>query len=239
MLIKALQDAGNGKWFSVLERESLPNLLNERKIIRQTRKEYAKISSSGRVAALPPLLFAPIMLEGGIIAYESNLITGGLGARYLGIGASTKYQRDSVTIYLRGVSVKNGRVIKSITTNKTIFSFSLDGAAFKFIGFKDLLETEAGFTTNEPPQMAVLEAIEKAVYALVVEGALDGLWEFEDPEKGKITTSKYLEEKRANGYVRLDGNGKVLEIKRNKNIKKIKKKKPRSRHIIIRKVKKE
>lgn len=160
MLIKALQDAGAGKWFTILERESLPNLLNERKIIRQTRKQYGGAKDNGKTA-LPPLLFAPILLEGGIIAYESNLLTGGLGARYLGIGGSTKYQRDNVTIYLRAVSVKNGRVLKSVNTSKTIFSFSLDGAAFKFIGFQDLLEAEAGFTTNEPPQMAVLERLKR------------------------------------------------------------------------------
>ena len=52
MLIKALQDAGRGKWFTVVEREGLSDLLNERKIIRQTRKEYG----GARIERLPPLL---------------------------------------------------------------------------------------------------------------------------------------------------------------------------------------
>ena len=212
MLIKALQDAGAGKWFTVLERESLPNLLNERKIIRQTRKQYAGSSKNGNPGGLPPLLFAPILLEGGIIAYESNLLTGGLGARYLGIGGSTRYARDTVTIYLRAVSVKNGRVIKSVNANKTIFSFSLDGAAFKFIGFQDLLEVEAGFTTNEPPQMAVLEAIEKGVYSMVIEGVTEGLWSFEDPVQGRQYVANYLREKYTTVTANFDENGKLKSI---------------------------
>jgi curli production assembly/transport component CsgG len=212
MLIKALQDAGAGKWFTVLERESLPNLLNERKIIRQTRKQYAGGVKKNGNLSLPPLLFAPILLEGGVIAYESNLLTGGLGARYLGIGGSTKYARDTVTIYLRAVSVKNGRIIKSVNTSKTIFSFSLDGSVFKFIGFKDLLEAEAGFTTNEPPQMAVLEAIEKGVYSMIIEGVTEGLWSFQDPVQGKQYVEKYLKEKYATVTANFDENGKLKSI---------------------------
>ena len=226
MLIKAMQDAGRGKWFTVLEREALPNLLNERKIIRQTRKQYE--GKAGTVK-LPPLLFAPIMLEGGIIAYESNLLTGGIGARYLGIGGDIKYQRDTVTVYLRAVSVKNGRVIKSVTTRKTIFSFSVDASIFKFIGFQELLEAEAGFTTNEPPQMAVLEAIEKAVHSLVVEGAIDGIWKFKDPKAGQKVIAEYLREKFPVMYARFDEKGQIVEISRNGKTRKFKSDKPRRR----------
>lgn len=212
MLIKSLQDAGDGKWFQVLERESLNNLLNERKIIRQTRKEYDATKQGGKYQKLPPLLFAPIMLEGGIIAYESNLLTGGVGARYLGIGANTKYQRDMVTIYLRAVSVKNGRVLKSVTTNKTIFSLGLDAGVFKFVGFRELLEVEAGFTTNEPPQMAVLEAIERATYSLILEGASEGLWAFKDPKMQGRLLAKYFKEKSAVVTADFDERGRLIAV---------------------------
>jgi len=195
--------------------------LNERKIIRQTRKQYDNGTKkngikSGNHALLPPLLFAPILLEGGVIAYESNLLTGGLGARYLGIGGSTEYSRDTVTIYLRAVSVKTGRVIKSVNTSKTIFSFSLNGAACKFIGFQELLEAEAGFTTNEPPQMAVLEAIEKAVYSMVIEGVIEGLWSFQDPVQGRRFVKRYLKEKYATVFANFDENGKLKSISTNR-----------------------
>jgi len=236
MLIKALQDAGAGKWFTVLERESLPNLLNERKIIRQTRKQYdnsaKKNGTKNGNHALPPLLFAPILLEGGIIAYESNLLTGGLGARYLGIGGSTEYSRDTVTIYLRAVSVKTGRVIKSVNTSKTIFSFSLNGAAFKFIGFQGLLEAEAGFTTNEPPQMAVLEAIEKAVYSMVIEGVIEGLWSFQDPVQGRRFVKRYLKEKYAPVFANFDENGKLKSISSNVKKKRLPKRRTRRSGIL-------
>lgn len=227
MLIKALQDAGHGKWFTVLERESLPNLLNERKIIRQTRKQYE--GRADRTGGLPPLLFAPVVLEGGIIAYESNLLTGGLGARYLGIGADTKYARDNVTVYLRAVSVKNGRIIKSVTTSKTIFSIGVDANIFKFIAFQSLLEVEAGYTSNEPPQMAVLEAIEKAVYSMIMEGILDGLWSFKDPEAGEEAIKKYLLEKNALVMAEFDHEGRLKAIKKNGKIQIVPSEKPRRR----------
>lgn len=188
MLIKVLEDAGNGAWFSVLERESLGNLMNERKIIRQTRKRYS--ANKAQTAPLPPLLYAPIILDGGIIAYESNLLSGGIGARYLGIGGSTEFQRDTVTVYLRAISVKTGKILKSVNVSKTILSVRTETGAFKFIDFQKLLEAEIGYTTNEPPQMAVKEAIEKAVHDLIIEGAISGLWYFSD----KLAAQKMLTE---------------------------------------------
>lgn len=212
MLIKALSDAGRGKWFSVLERESLTNLLNERKIIRQTRKQYLHKEVQNKIQPLSPLLYAPIMLEGGIIAYENDLLTGGLGARYLGIGGDTQFRRDTVTIYLRAVSVKNGKVLKSVTTSKTIFSIKLDVGVFKFVGFRELLEVETGFTSNEPPQMAVLEAIEQAVYALIVEGSVDGIWDFENPRHAQAVTQRYLRKKEKKVLLKVDEQGNVAQV---------------------------
>lgn len=212
MLIKALSDAGRGKWFSVLERESLTNLLNERKIIRQTRKQYIPKDAHNKIPPLPALLYAPVMLEGGIIAYENDLLTGGLGARYLGIGGNTQFRRDTVTIYLRAVSVKNGKVLKSVTTSKTIFSMKMDVGVFKFVGFKELLEVESGYSTNEPPQMAVLEAIEQAVYTLVVEGSIDGIWDFENPRYGQAIAKRYFRQQKMKARLRIDKQGNVTKV---------------------------
>jgi len=212
MLIKALQDVGGGKWFSVVERESLTNLLNERKIIRQTREQYLSEDDKKMISPLPPLLYAPIMMDGGVIAYETNLLTGGLGARYLGIGGSTEFRRDTVTIYLRAVSVKNGEIFKSVLTNKTIFSMEVNTGVFKFVSLKDILEVEAGLSTNEPPQMAVLEAIEKAVYSMVLEGVVDGLWSFKNPREGEPFIKKYLQEKNANVMAEFDASGNLVRV---------------------------
>jgi curli production assembly/transport component CsgG len=193
MLIKALQDAGGGRWFKVVEREGLANLLNERKIIRQTRAQY---KGGDDLPALPPLVYAPLILEGGIIAYETNLLTGGLGARYFGAGGSTEYRRDNVTVYLRAVSVKNGQTLKSVNTSKTIFSAAIEGGLFRFVSFQRLLEAEFGISSNEPPQMAVLEAIEMSVYSLIMEGMRDGLWSFADPVVGRRVFNKYQQNKK-------------------------------------------
>jgi curli production assembly/transport component CsgG len=192
MLIKALKEAGNGDWFTVLERESIANLLNERKIIQQTRQQY---SGEQQVSTLPPLLYSPLILEGGVISYQSNSLTGGFGAKYLGVGGDTEFQRDSVSIYLRTVSVQNGQILQSVDTTKTIFSVKVDLSMFKFVALKDLLEVEVGFTSNEPAQLAVLEAIEKAVYTTIIEGTLQGLWQFKDPQQAKAIIDEYQQEK--------------------------------------------
>ena len=84
ILIKALQDAGQGKWFRVVERHSLASLLQERKLIRTTRQ----ISDGEEAESLPALLFAGAYVTGGIVGYDSDVLSGGAGARVLGIGAS-------------------------------------------------------------------------------------------------------------------------------------------------------
>ncbi len=130
----------------------------------------------GENESLPPLLFGGIILEGGIISYDANIITGGAGLRYFGAGGSTKYRQDRVTVYLRAVATKTGKVLKTVYTSKTLLSQAVDIGLFRYVKFKRLLETETGYTTNEPSQLAVTEAIEKSVYSLVIEGLRDGLW---------------------------------------------------------------
>ncbi len=173
MVIEALKDSG---WFIPVEREGLNNLLTERKIIR-AGKNGAENSSG-----LPSLLNAAIMLEGGIVAYETNVSTGGLGAKYFGIGGSTQYRKDQVTVNMRAVNVNQGEIIKTVSSTKSILSAQVDVGVFRFVSFKRLLEAEVGYTTNEPPQMCVLEAIQKAVLAMIVEGILEGNWKLQNPD---------------------------------------------------------
>ena len=179
VLIKALQDAGDGSWFTVVEREKLDNLLKERRIIADMRERYLG-EKELNPKALPPLLFAGVLLEGGIIGYDSNTRTGGAGARYLGIGGDVQYREDTVTMYLRAISTKTGEVMVSVVSHKTIISVGIKGSAFKFVALDKLLELEAGITHNEPDQIATQQAIEKAVHAMIVEGAARGIWAFAD-----------------------------------------------------------
>ncbi len=84
-LIKSLQDSKN--WFKVVERVGLDNLVKERQLIRNQREVY-----EGKDARpLKPMTVAGIMIEGGIIGYDSNIRSGGNGARFLGIGGSQQY----------------------------------------------------------------------------------------------------------------------------------------------------
>ena len=185
ILLKALEDS---KWFVPIERENVGNLLNERKIIRSSRAQYGTEGESNSL--LPPLLYAGVILEGGIVSYDANVITGGAGVRYFGAGASGQYRQDRVTVYLRAVSTANGKVLKTVYTSKTILSQSVDIGLFRFVRFSRLLEAESGFTYNEPSELAVTEAIEKAVESLIIEGVYDGLWELD--EKRELASPAFL-----------------------------------------------
>jgi curli production assembly/transport component CsgG len=174
MLIRALQDSG---WFIPVERENLQNLLTERKIVRAL--EMPQPAGTPPVQ-IPPLLAASVLIEGGVVAYESNVRTGGVGARFLGIGMSTQYRVDQVTVNLRTVDIRGGQILQSVSTTKTIYSYELHPSVFKFVNVKDLAEFEAGTTRNEPTQLCVGEAIEAAVVHLIAQGIRAGNWALQD-----------------------------------------------------------
>lgn len=174
-LVKSLQEIGSGQWFKVLERGGLDNLIKERQLIRQMRELY-----QGKDAQpLPPMLFAGMILEGGIIGYDSNITSGGSGARLLGIGASTEYRQDEVTISLRAVSVATGEVLVSVNVAKTVLSFQDKAGVLKFFeaGTK-AVELETGAATNESMNKAVQLAIHAAVIEMIREGERKGHWTY-------------------------------------------------------------
>jgi curli production assembly/transport component CsgG len=174
-VIQALQEVGNGSWFKVVERIGLDNLIKERQLIRSTREQFE--DEKGK--QLKPLLFAGILIEGGVVGYDSNIATGGVGARYLGIGLQTEYRVDNVTISMRVVSVSTGEVLATISTEKTILSTSEGGSVFKFLDVGTrALEVEAGSTNNEPVNYAVRSAIEQAVVEIILLGEEKSLWKF-------------------------------------------------------------
>lgn len=196
MLIKALQDAGERRWFSVLDRSGLQDLVRERQIITEMRRQYRGESESEiDPAALGPLMHAGIILQGGIVGYDSNTQTGGFGARYLGIGGDQQWKLDTITVSLRAVSTESGEVLASVMAQKSIASASLRGSVFRYVALDELLELEGGVTANEPRQIAVQQAIEKAVVALVIEGAELGLWSFRDQSAAREMIGRYRLEK--------------------------------------------
>lgn len=177
-VIKALQEVGGGSWFQVVERVGLDNLVRERQLIRNTRDVYEKELPNGPTP-LKPMLFAGLLLEGGIVGYDSNVAMGGAGARYLGIGMQDEYRVDTVTVVMRLVSVSTGKVLMSVATEKTIASFRSGTDVFKFfdLGTK-IVESEIGWSVNEPVNYAVRAAVEAGVVELVYEGERKDMWEF-------------------------------------------------------------
>ncbi|MGS0681401.1 CsgG/HfaB family protein [Shewanella sp. 125m-7] len=172
-LAQALNDSS---WFIPVEREGLQNLLTERKIVRAGLK--------GDAASLTQLNSAQILMEGGIVAYDTNIRTGGAGARYLGIGASTQFRVDSITVNLRAVDIRTGRLLSSVTTTKSVLSKELTAGVFKFIDAQELLESEIGYTSNEPVSLCVAQAIESAVVHMIADGIWKGAWNLADSQLG-------------------------------------------------------
>jgi len=179
LLIRALKHAGNGDFFTVVERVGLDNLTKERQLIRSAREQT--LSDEEKKKALRPLLFAGVLIEGAVIAYETNLTTGGVGARYLGIGSSAQYREDSVTITLRMVSVATGEILIEVMTEKTIFSYGKSEDVFRFIeAGTELVEIEMGNSRNESTTIALTKAIESAVLEIINVGYDRSFWKYEE-----------------------------------------------------------
>ena len=175
ILLKSLEDAGNGKWFRIVERVGIDNLLKERQLIRTARDEA---SDSSRIR---PILYAGMILEGGIISYDTNIRTGGIGVRWLGIGPDTQYQEDVVTVSIRAISVQTGEVLLTVNAQKTILSYTAGVAIFKFFdnGTKNF-EQEIGITQTEATIHAIKSATDLAVEELIIQGEKKGMWEFKE-----------------------------------------------------------
>ena len=181
-VINALKAVGGpNPWFIVLEREGLDAIIKERQLIRSTRELYDGESDVNN--QLKPLKFAGLIVEGGIVGYDTNITSGGAGARYFGIGVSEQYRTDQVTVSIRLVAVQTGEIIISTSATKTIASYSSGGDVFRFLDMSTkALEIETGVATNEPVNYAIRTTIEHAIHNMIYEGIDKGLWEFKIEE---------------------------------------------------------
>lgn len=175
ILMQALSDSD---WFLPVEREGLQNILTERKIIRASLQ--SKADKEQEATELPPLTTSKLLIEGGIISYDSNIKTGGFGAEYFGIGASELYREDQISVYMRAIDVRTGQVLVSVSTSKKVLSKEVRGGFFRYVSFKRLAEAEGGYTTNEPMHICVKQSIEKAITELVKKGIDKGVWKAQD-----------------------------------------------------------
>lgn len=181
-LIKSLSEVGKGQWFKVVERVGLDNLLKERQMIKQTREIY----DGDKAKMLPPLTLAGVILEGAIVDYNSNTLTGGTGARWLGIGPYTQYTQDVVVINLRLVSVSSGEVLTSVTIEKNLLSTQEGITALRFFNQATrAFELDSSQTFNEPTNYALRSAIEAGIVQLIKQGEQQGLWKFKEGQSFK------------------------------------------------------
>jgi len=181
-VMKSLQEVGGGKWFIPVERSGMDSLIKERQLIRQMREQEAGDSA----VPLPPLKVAGVILEGGIIDYNSDVKTAGAGIRYLGIGPHTQYVEDTVVINMRLVSVQTGEILTSVTVSKNLLSTSEGISAFKFFNTEtQAFELDSQQTKNEPGNYAIRSAIEAGVVELIKSGEQKSLWHFKPIQEKK------------------------------------------------------
>lgn len=170
-LMESLMESG---WFTVLERAEQESVLRERALVIQSRNTFDE-----KPIPLDPLKYAGILAFGGILDYETNNITGGVGASYLGVGASEEYRQDTVTVSLRLVSTSSGEVLVTTTATKTVISTSTSASMFKFMDLETIpVEAEIGLARNELVSKAVRSAIDKALIELIYKGKEKGYWKF-------------------------------------------------------------
>jgi len=190
-VIAALRAVSGGDWFQVVERNGLDHLVKERQLIRSTRDLYDGEQEIGNV--LKPLLFAGLLVEGGVVGYDSNIQSGGVGARYFGLGVNEQYRVDQVTVSMRIISVQTGEILLSTNVTKTIASHSKGGDVFRFLDMgTKALELETGVAVNEPVNYAIRTAIEFAVLEMIYAGEKQGFWKF---KKEKIKSIHELDTK--------------------------------------------
>jgi len=170
-LMESLIESG---WFKVLERAESESVLRERALVTQSRNSFDE-----KPIPLDPLRYAGILAFGGILDYETNNISGGVGASYLGIGASEEYRQDTVTVSLRFVSTSTGEVLVTTTATKTVISTSTNATMFRFVDLDTIpAEAEMGIARNELVSKAVRSAIDKALIDLIYQGKEKGYWKF-------------------------------------------------------------
>lgn len=85
IFIKVMDDFG---WFVFIEWENVVNLFNECKIICFSWQQYEQ-NNVGLVFFF--LFFVGIILEGGIVFYDVNIVMGGVGFCYFGVGVFGQY----------------------------------------------------------------------------------------------------------------------------------------------------
>lgn len=168
ILVQELQQAGDGSRYLVVERENVDALLTERRIAVASLPEEQSTQ-------LTPLLLPGIILTGGAVSYDRRVSQDLRGLGFKSVNGVNEVVTDQVGIILRAVSVKNGVVLASIHTRKSVIS-ARSGISGLYILKNGVLALEIGGSANEPISLAVRLAIAAAVLELTHEGIEKGWW---------------------------------------------------------------
>ena len=136
---------------------------------------------------------AHISLEGGIIANDYSVVNGGVGAQLLELGGAP-YQQNVVTVYLHAFDSYTHRMLVSVTSSETMYYSYLNTSLFKYASPDRPLHPEVGFSKSDPTQLALHQAMQNAVYSLIINGTTAKLWAFKDPSAGSRILAQYSQE---------------------------------------------
>jgi len=168
ILVQELKLAGKGGWYRVVERETISDVLNERRIVASALGAEAE-------QQLPNLLLPGIILTGGAVSYDRKIHEEFRGFGISSVNGNTQVQSDQVGVVLRAVSVQTGEVIETVYASKEVLSQvnSLSGLR---VFNTSTLAFEVGNATNEPVSLAVRQAIASAIVELTRRGIKREWW---------------------------------------------------------------
>ena len=178
LLVHVLKHTADGNFFIVVDRMGLDNLTKERQLIRSTRDQL--INEEENKKQLMPLLFAGVLFDGAVISYDTNILSGGAGARIFGISKTISYRQDQVTISLRMISTSTGEILAEVLSSKTLYSYGMSDDLFRFFeSGTENVEVEIGNAENEPTTIALQKAIEVALLEIISLGYERSYWKHE------------------------------------------------------------
>ena len=112
---------------------------------------------------LTNLATADYLITGAIVAFDSDVESGGTGLRLSNIGFRQERRKDIITVNLRIVDVGSGEVLANKTVTQAVLSVRKQGDTLNYVTLNTVLEFESGLVVNEPATFALDAAIRVAL----------------------------------------------------------------------------
>jgi curli biogenesis system outer membrane secretion channel CsgG len=118
---------------------------------------------------LKNLKIARYVITGAVVAYDSDVASGGSGVRILNVGGTKQMRKDIITVNLRFADVSTSEILAEKTVTQVVESFRNQSTASDYDTHNTVLELEAGQVINEPRSFALDAALRLALSGVLQE----------------------------------------------------------------------